>query len=204
MNCSWCFDGAIQFSSCRLPISLISSERRLANRLPSPVPILTRMWHFAAPNTAPPPSVLALVVQIDAASFLSSLVAVRALYPEDTTMLVTRQETTSSTSEGDEGAEEGKNGEGGGQGGAAAAVVAQESGVPFVDLKSFTTQAFFACWRGLHLGLLPVCSVCCVYHTLLVFSDVFRQALVCIRKARYKVRKRGVMFLPFGSTIMGL
>lgn len=28
--------------------------------------------------------------------------------------------------------------------------------VAIEELKSFTTQAFFLCWRGLHLGLLQV------------------------------------------------
>lgn len=58
-------------------------------------------------------------------------------------MLVTRQ---ASPEEGEGG--DGVGGGGGGEG--------SGEGVPLVELKSFTTQAFFACWRAIHLGLLQV------------------------------------------------
>lgn len=70
--------------------------------------------------------------QIDARSFFSSRAALAALLPSDTTMLIVRDD--------DEG--DGDVGEG--------------SGVALEELKSFTTQAFFTCWRSLHLGLLQV------------------------------------------------
>ncbi len=106
--------------------------------------------------------------KIDAASFLSSKAAIRDLFPKDTTMLVTRQQSTSDGQEaggaapaspaaaasaagggavagsGGAGTEDGV---GGGDG---------ASGPPLVELKSFTTQIFFASWRALHLGLLQV------------------------------------------------
>lgn len=67
-------------------------------------------------------------------------------------------------------------GDGGEDGGATTAVAApgdggDSGGVPLVELKSFTTQVFFAAWRGLHLGLLQVFMVsrrfCRPIHTLL-------------------------------------
>lgn len=76
-------------------------------------------------------------------------------------MLVTKQETSSGEDAGEgqgEGAVEGAGlvggGGGGGGGGAEDAI---GDGVPLGELKSFTTQAFFVCWRGVHLGLLQVC-----------------------------------------------
>ncbi|CAM9621268.1 unnamed protein product [Scytosiphon promiscuus] len=90
--------------------------------------------------------------KIDAASFLSSKAAIRDLFPEDTTMLVTRQHqeqegSTSAPHSTDPGASGVSSGAGqesaGGSAGAA-------------ELKSFTTQVFFACWRAIHLGLLQV------------------------------------------------
>lgn len=42
-------------------------------------------------------------------------------------------------------------------GGAAGAEKGKEAeGLPLVELKSFTTQVFFASWRAIHLGLLQV------------------------------------------------
>ena len=73
-------------------------------------------------------------------------------------MLVTKQEASSGEGHGEgqeEGAVEGAGivggGAGGGEGGGGEAV---GDGVPLEKLKSFTTQAFFVCWRGVHLGLL--------------------------------------------------
>lgn len=52
-------------------------------------------------------------------------------------MLITREASASGEGERD-----------GAQGGG--------DGVAFEELKSFTTQAFFLCWRSLHVGLLQV------------------------------------------------
>eukprot|EP00904_Undaria_pinnatifida_P013657 jgi/Undpi1/9421/HiC_scaffold_27.g11878.m1 len=108
--------------------------------------------------------------KINAASFLSSTTAIHDLFPEDTTMLVTRPESSEQgEGEGGEGSAEGAGGEGGGDGGGGGGGERGGGGdsegeegkggedeVPLVELKSFTTQAFFACWRGVHLGLLQV------------------------------------------------
>ncbi|CBN78076.1 conserved unknown protein [Ectocarpus siliculosus] len=100
--------------------------------------------------------------KIDAASFLSSKAAIRDLFPDDTTMLVTRTPSSASPSDSPEEGASSTADEGGS---AAAAAVTGEGGaggvgggkgVPLVELKSFTTQAFFTCWRALHLGLLQV------------------------------------------------
>ncbi|CAM9168726.1 unnamed protein product, partial [Sphacelaria rigidula] len=95
--------------------------------------------------------------KIDAPSFLSSKAALGAIYPEDTTMLITRQAAaTAAAGEGTQGshvAEEGKTREGGD---GSSGTLSEVTGTPLVELKSFTTQAFFVCWRGLHLGLLEV------------------------------------------------
>ncbi|CAM9845618.1 unnamed protein product [Ectocarpus sp. 4 AP-2014] len=102
--------------------------------------------------------------KIDAASFLSSKAAIRNLFPEDTTMLVTRTSSSASPSPSDS-PEEGASSTADEGGSAVAAAVTGEGeaggveggeGVPLVELKSFTTQAFFTCWRALHLGLLQV------------------------------------------------
>ncbi|CAM9383829.1 unnamed protein product, partial [Hapterophycus canaliculatus] len=113
--------------------------------------------------------------KIDAASFLSSKVAMRDLFPEDTTMLVSASTSVSANSDGGSpstSAGAGHNsgvgsaggavaaGEGGGAtgGGAGDRKVKDAEGLPLVELKSFTTQVFFACWRAVHLGLLQVMS----------------------------------------------
>lgn len=64
----------------------------------------------------------------------------------------------------DEGATAGRDGEAaggerkeaGGDGTGFATEERKAEGVAFAELKSFTTQAFFVCWRGLHLGLVQV------------------------------------------------
>eukprot|EP00903_Cladosiphon_okamuranus_P021833 g20076.t1 len=95
--------------------------------------------------------------KIDAASFLSSNAALRDLLPEDTTMLVTRPQQGSPEPTAAPAARAGAAAEeGGGAGGAGEAAGGGGVGVPLVELKSFTTQVFFAAWRGLHLGLLQV------------------------------------------------
>lgn len=79
----------------------------------------------------------------------------RDLFPEDTTMLVTR-EASPHEGQGEDASPAT------GEGGVATGGMVEEgaggagSGVPLVDLKSFTTQAFFTCWRAVHLGLLQV------------------------------------------------
>lgn len=80
-------------------------------------------------------------------------------------MLITRQAAaTAAAGEGTQGshvAEEGKTREGGD---GSSGTPSEVTGTPFVELKSFTTQAFFVCWRGLHLGLLEVRGdvLCCL------------------------------------------
>lgn len=77
-------------------------------------------------------------------------------------MLVTKQEASSGEGQGEEVAVEGAGLEGGGDGGGGGGGgdgKAVGDGVPLVELKSFTTQAFFACWRGVHLGVLQVGGV---------------------------------------------
>lgn len=68
-------------------------------------------------------------------------------------MLVTKQD---SPEDGDGEDSSPAGGEGGLQGGEGAAGDGDRDGVPLVELKSFTTQAFFACWRAVHLGILQV------------------------------------------------
>ena len=58
---------------------------------------------------------------------------------------------------------------GGGEGGGWEAV---GDGVPLEKLKSFTTQAFFVCWRGVHLGLLQA--------SFFFFSSSFVDLFVCL------------------------
>lgn len=112
-----------------------------------------------------------LFFQIDAASFLSSKAAIRNLFPEDTTMLVTRTSSSASPSDSpeegasstaDEGGSAAAASRTGGGGEEGAGGVGGGEGVLLVELKSFTTQAFFTCWRALHLGLLQVIPVCWV------------------------------------------
>ncbi|CAN0080528.1 unnamed protein product [Ascophyllum nodosum] len=76
---------------------------------------------------------------IDAASFFSNKTAIYDIFPEDTTMLVMKE--TPSASSGDSVDQAGGT---------------REGGPHFAELKSFTTQAFFSCWRAVHLGLLQV------------------------------------------------
>lgn len=110
--------------------------------------------------------------QIDAASFLSSQAAVRDLFPDDTTMLVTKQAPSDQGGDGEGSSPSGEGGaEGGGEGGQAES--GGGGGVPLVELKSFTTQAFFTCWRAVHLGLLQVSWRFCFSRTLSVDCFLF-------------------------------
>lgn len=80
-------------------------------------------------------------------------------------MLITRQATATAAAgeeaQGSHVAEEGKTREGSD---GSSGTPSEVTGTPLVELKSFTTQAFFVCWRGLHLGLLEVRGIflCCV------------------------------------------
>lgn len=84
-------------------------------------------------------------------------------------MLVTKQapsdlgEDGNGSSPSSEGVVEGgaDGGEAAGSGGGGGG-----GGVPLVELKSFTTQAFFTCWRAVHLGLLQVSWRFCFSRTL--------------------------------------
>lgn len=72
-------------------------------------------------------------------------------------MLISRQAPPGGSQEADAPSA----GEGAGADGGSAAVAGGsggggDGGVPLVELKSFTTQAFFTCWRALHLGVLQV------------------------------------------------
>lgn len=85
-------------------------------------------------------------------------------------MLVTKQ---APSDQGGDGEGSSPSGEGGAEGGQAESRGGGGGGVPLVELKSFTTQAFFTCWRAVHLGLLQVSWRFCFSQTLSVGCFMF-------------------------------